>query len=77
VSFDKRKPKDGTLDGIAQADAVRELVTRAIEEKAWREATSMLAESYAEDRPERKQIRAYVQHEFDKAGAGFAGRWEA
>lgn len=65
------------IDDVKKAEVVRRIVARSIAEKAWRSTCEDECRAYASGKAEREAVSAYVRAEYDVAGAGFAGRWQA
>jgi hypothetical protein len=59
-------------------EVIKTVVAKSIERKEWRSAAeeSALANLRKASPAQRQAVKAYVKAEYDKAGAGFAGRWQ-
>jgi hypothetical protein len=67
-----------TIDNLKKADVIKRIVARSIDGKAWRSAAEQEAMAYLDksEKGRRSDVIAYVKAEYDKAGAGFNGRWQ-
>ena len=59
------------------SETVQRVVAGCIERKEWRSSCEQAATGYAKDKREKQAIRDYVRQQYDAAGAGFSGRWQA
>lgn len=64
-----------SIDQVKKADVVKRIVVRCIASKVWKSECVAECNAYV-TKDERAATMAYVNAEYEKAGAGFNGRWQ-
>lgn len=78
AAMDAAKTKEPSMSNVEIPEIVKTVVAKSIERKEWRSAAenAALANLKKPNAALKAAVKAFVKAEYDRAGAGFLGRWQ-